>query len=152
VPGEAHGLTGGGAGLPHAGGRAEAFGLPATAPSGPAPAGPFFPDAGPLLARVRAAADTAGLWDELRTDWLMIDTEIMPWSAKAQGLIRNQYAPVGAAAGAALPAALAVVEAVAARGLPVAGCATASPLAPPMPTGSAPPIAGTAGRCRGFPG
>ena len=87
---------------------------------------PFFPDAGPLLARVRTAADTAGLWDELRTDWLMIDTEIMPWSAKAQGLIRDQYAPVGAAAGAALPAALAVVEAVAARGLPdsdVAGLA-----------------------------
>jgi hypothetical protein len=79
---------------------------------------PFFPDAGPVLARVRAAADAAGLWDELGTDWLMIDTEIMPWSAKAQGLIRDQYAPVAAAAGAVLPAALAVVEAARARSLP----------------------------------
>jgi polynucleotide kinase-phosphatase len=82
---------------------------------------PFFPDAGPLLARVAAAVGAAGLWDELRTDWLMLDTEIMPWSAKAHGLIRDQYAPVAAAAGVALPAALAVVEAVAARGVAVAG-------------------------------
>ena len=81
---------------------------------------PFFPDAGPLLGRVRAAVTAAGLWDELGTDWLMIDAEIMPWSAKARGLIRDQYAPVGAAAGAALPASLAVVDAVAARGLAVA--------------------------------
>jgi polynucleotide kinase-phosphatase len=78
---------------------------------------PFFPDTGPLLARVRAAVDGAGLWDDLGTDWLMLDAEIMPWSAKAHGLIRDQYAPVGAAAGAALPAALAVVDAVRARGL-----------------------------------
>jgi protein phosphatase len=81
---------------------------------------PFFPDTDPLLARVAAAVGTAGLWDDLRTDWLMLDSEIMPWSAKARGLIRDQYAPVAAAAGAALPAALAVVDAVAARGLPVA--------------------------------
>jgi hypothetical protein len=47
----------------------------------------------------------------------MLDTEIMPWSAKAQGLIRDQYAPVGVAAGAALPAALGVLDAVLARGL-----------------------------------
>jgi protein phosphatase len=78
---------------------------------------PFFPDAAPLLARVRAAVDAAGLWDELATDWLLLDAEIMPWSAKAQGLIRDQYAPVAVAAGAALPAALAVVEAVVARGV-----------------------------------
>jgi protein phosphatase len=82
---------------------------------------PFFADAGPLLERVRAAVTAAGLWDELGTDWLMVDSEIMPWSAKAQGLIRDQYAPVGAAAGTALPAALAVVDATLARGLPVAG-------------------------------
>jgi polynucleotide kinase-phosphatase len=80
---------------------------------------PFFPDAEPLLARVRAAVGAAGLWDSLCTGWLMIDSEIMPWSAKAHGLIRDQYAPVGAAAGAALPAALAVVDAVRARGLAI---------------------------------
>jgi polynucleotide kinase-phosphatase len=79
---------------------------------------PFFPDAQPLLARVRDAVGAAGLWDDLGTDWLMLDTEIMPWSAKAQGLIRDQYAPVGIAAGAALPAALAVLDAALARNLP----------------------------------
>ena len=37
-----------------------------------------------LLARVRDAATGAGLWDELQTDWLCLDCELMPWSAKAQ--------------------------------------------------------------------
>ena len=48
--------------------------------------------------RVRAAVDAAGLWDELETDWLLLDCELMPWSAKAQELLREQYAAVGAAA------------------------------------------------------
>lgn len=47
-----------------------------------------------LLARLRLAVDSAGLWDELDTDWLLLDTEIMPWSAKAGSLIESQYAPV----------------------------------------------------------
>ncbi|HUR29064.1 MAG TPA: polynucleotide kinase-phosphatase [Planctomycetota bacterium] len=50
-----------------------------------------------LLSRLRAAADVAGLWDELATDWLCLDCELMPWSAKAQELLRGQYAAVGAA-------------------------------------------------------
>ncbi|MBU2670074.1 polynucleotide kinase-phosphatase [Actinoplanes bogorensis] len=71
----------------------------------------------PLLARVRAAC--TGLFDELSTDWLLIDSELLPWSAKAAGLIRDRYAGVGAAGRAALPAALGVVDQVAARGLDV---------------------------------
>ncbi|SNY63506.1 polynucleotide kinase-phosphatase [Paractinoplanes atraurantiacus] len=71
----------------------------------------------PLLARVRAAA--AGLFDELGRDWLLIDAELLPWSAKAAGLIRERYAGVGAAGRAALPAALDVVAGTAARGLDV---------------------------------
>ncbi len=55
-----------------------------------------------VLQRVDAAISAAGLWDELATDWLCIDCELMPWSAKAQGLIRDQYAAVGAASMAAL--------------------------------------------------
>jgi protein phosphatase len=78
---------------------------------------PFFPDAGPVLARLRDAVTAAGLWAELSTDWLLLDAEVMPWSAKALGLIRDQYAAVGAAAGAALPAALSVLDMVAERGL-----------------------------------
>ncbi|SFS91258.1 polynucleotide kinase-phosphatase [Brevundimonas viscosa] len=47
-----------------------------------------------LLARLRARVDETGLWDELATDWLLLDAEIMPWSAKAGSLIESQYAPV----------------------------------------------------------
>jgi polynucleotide kinase-phosphatase len=83
---------------------------------------PFFaPDqTEELLARVREAAASAGLWDELATDWLLLDTELMPWSAKASGLIMNQYAAVGAAASAALPAAVDALTAAAERGADVA--------------------------------
>ncbi|WP_250032050.1 polynucleotide kinase-phosphatase [Paractinoplanes maris] len=74
---------------------------------------------GQLLARVRAAA--GGIFDELESDWLLLDAELLPWSAKAAGLIRERYAGVGAAGRAALPAALDVVDRVATRGLDVAG-------------------------------
>jgi len=81
-----------------------------------------------LLGRVSAAVGRAGLWDELRTDWLLLDAELLPWSAKAGGLIREQYAAVGAAATAGLGAAGAALAAAAARGVDVgtlaAGVAT----------------------------
>ncbi|KWV31554.1 polynucleotide kinase-phosphatase [Micromonospora rifamycinica] len=82
---------------------------------------PFFgpPLDGELLDRVRAAVGAAGLWDELGTDRLLLDCELLPWSAKADGLIREQYAGVGAAGRAVLPAALDALDAAAARGLPV---------------------------------
>ena len=59
-----------------------------------------------LLDRVRAAVEPAGLFDELDTAWLLLDAELLPWSAKAEELLRDQYAAVGAAARAALPAAV----------------------------------------------
>jgi len=65
----------------------------------------FFDDASverEFLGRVGAAIGAAGLWEELSTEWVCLDCELMPWSAKAQGLLRNQYAAVGAAAGMAL--------------------------------------------------
>ena len=82
----------------------------------------FFP-AGPtrqLLTRIAAAATDAGLWDELGADWLLLDCELMPWSVKADELLRDQYAAVAAAAGAALPAAMAALTAAAGSGLDVA--------------------------------
>ena len=72
-----------------------------------------------LLARLRAAAEAAGLFDELSTGWLLLDAELMPWSAKAEDLLRNQYAAVGAAARGALPAAVRILEQAAGRGLDV---------------------------------
>ena len=70
-----------------------------------------------LLDRARTALTDSGLWDELHTDWVVLDAEILPWSLKAGSLIRGQYAAVGAAAGATLPAEVAVLEAAVARGL-----------------------------------
>ncbi|MGW3630753.1 polynucleotide kinase-phosphatase [Streptomyces sp. NPDC005122] len=83
---------------------------------------PFFADAGvteEILGRLRDAAGAAGLWEELGTDWLLLDAELMPWSLKASGLLRTQYAAVGAASGAVFPGALAALEGAAARGVDV---------------------------------
>ncbi|WP_328726423.1 polynucleotide kinase-phosphatase [Streptomyces sp. NBC_00259] len=83
---------------------------------------PFFDDPGTtedVLGRLRTAITGAGLWEELATDWLLLDAELMPWSLKASGLLRKQYAAVGAASGAVLPAATTALEAAAARGLDV---------------------------------
>ncbi|MFF5956143.1 polynucleotide kinase-phosphatase [Streptomyces luteogriseus] len=77
-----------------------------------------------ILDRVRTAAGEAGLWDELETDWLLLDAELMPWSLKASGLLRSQYAAVGAASGAVLPQALSALRGTAARGVDVAGLLT----------------------------
>jgi protein phosphatase len=78
----------------------------------------FFTDAMlevQLLDRVRSAFDATGLWEELATDWAVLDCELLPWSAKAEELLRNQYAAVGAAAVATLRAETAVLAAAAAR-------------------------------------
>lgn len=66
------------------------------------------------------AVSRAALWEELETDWLLLDGEVLPWSLKAGALIREQYAAVGAAAASALPAAAATLERAAERGLDVA--------------------------------
>jgi protein phosphatase len=71
------------------------------------------------LSWVRNAVESAGLWDELGTGWLVLDCELLPWSAKAMDLIRRQYASVGAAARAGLSAILAALDTTAARGLDV---------------------------------
>ncbi|BAC70034.1 polynucleotide kinase-phosphatase [Streptomyces avermitilis] len=83
---------------------------------------PFFDDADrteEILGRVREAVGAAGLWEELETDWVLLDAELMPWSLKASGLLRTQYAAVGAASGAVFPGALAALEGAAARGVDV---------------------------------
>ena len=77
-----------------------------------------------FLERVRSAITSAGIWDELGTDWLALDCELMPWSVKAQQLIQEQYAPVGAAAGASLAAAQALLQQTAARGVDVGEAAS----------------------------
>jgi protein phosphatase len=69
---------------------------------------PFFQDRNlerEFLLRVQRAVTAAGLWDEIHTDWLCLDCELMPWSVKAQELLRQQYAPAGTAGMHALAAA-----------------------------------------------
>ena len=88
----------------------------------------FFDDSGiedALLGIVRDALDRTGFWDAHGTDWVCLDCELMPWSAKAQELIRRQYASVGAAASTALGETLAALDAATARGVDVSGLAAA---------------------------
>jgi polynucleotide kinase-phosphatase len=70
-----------------------------------------------LLGRVRAAAEGCGLFERLASDWIVLDCELMPWSAKAQELLRGQYAVVGAAARAGLGEATAAIATAEERGL-----------------------------------
>jgi protein phosphatase len=82
---------------------------------------PFFDNAltGQLVERLRAALERSGVFDELGTDWVLLDGELLPWSVKAEQLLRDQYAAVGAAARAALPAAEQVLAAAHDHGLDV---------------------------------
>jgi protein phosphatase len=68
-----------------------------------------------FLDRVRAALTAADLWGSFNTKWVCLDCELMPWSAKAQELLRAQYAAVGAAGRASLPRAVAALEQAAGR-------------------------------------
>jgi polynucleotide kinase-phosphatase len=72
-----------------------------------------------LLTRVREEVTRAGLWEEFDTDWLLFDAELLPWNAKAAGLIKEQYASVGAAATGALGPAVDVLTVAAKRGIDV---------------------------------
>ena len=56
-----------------------------------------------LLDRMVSSMESAGFWEALQTDWVCLDCELMPWSAKAQDLLKNQYAAVGSAARQSLP-------------------------------------------------
>ena len=70
-----------------------------------------------FLERVGSTLVVAGLWDKLGTDWVALDSELMPWSVKAQELLREQYAAVGAAAQVSLADAAALLRQTAARGI-----------------------------------
>lgn len=68
-----------------------------------------------LLSRLREALSAVDLWTTLDTAWVCLDCELLPWSAKAQELLKEQYAAVGCAGRAALPQALASLQQAAAR-------------------------------------
>jgi protein phosphatase len=83
----------------------------------------FFEDAAlerELLSTIRAALDASGFWERLNTEWVCLDCELMPWSAKAMELVRLQYASVGTAARVGLGEAVRALEAAVARGVDAA--------------------------------
>jgi protein phosphatase len=69
-----------------------------------------------LLSIITNALVRSDFWSRLRTDWVCLDCELMPWSAKAQELIRRQYAPVAVAARASLAEANAALAMASQRG------------------------------------
>ena len=74
-----------------------------------------------LLDRLNQALSQTGFWQTHSTDWVCLDCELMPWSAKAQGLLKQQYAPVGVAAQQGLNSAVACLQQASDRGVDVAG-------------------------------
>ncbi|MGB3773513.1 MAG: polynucleotide kinase-phosphatase [Rhodococcus sp. (in: high G+C Gram-positive bacteria)] len=82
----------------------------------------FFDDelTGLLVERIAAAVTAIGLWDELSTDWILLDAELLPWSVKAESLVKSHYAAVGAAGSSDLAAQRRVLARAVERGLDVA--------------------------------
>lgn len=74
-----------------------------------------------VLQQAHEAVERAGLWDELDSDWVLLDGELMPWSLKAESLIKDTYASMAASAIAATDASVAVLEQAANSGIDVEG-------------------------------
>jgi len=72
-----------------------------------------------LLEHLQFALTQTGFWDEFETDWVCLDCELMPWSAKAQALLKQQYAAVGAASRATLAETEVILQQAANRGMDV---------------------------------
>jgi len=50
-----------------------------------------------FINRINSCLTNSNFWQKFNSDWVCIDAEIMPWSAKAQELLKSQYASVGSA-------------------------------------------------------
>ena len=68
-----------------------------------------------LLQRLRESLTRENFWAEFSSDWFCFDCELMPWSAKAQELLQNQYAAVGTAARTSLQHVVSALEKVTSR-------------------------------------
>ncbi len=70
-----------------------------------------------FLDRVQGALTKSGFWDKFNTDWVCLDAELMPWSAKAQSLLQDQYASVGSSAKNSLKAVEQILQKTKDRGI-----------------------------------
>jgi protein phosphatase len=74
---------------------------------------PFFEDMeteNAILSRLQNALGASSFWNDFETDWVCLDAELMPWSAKAQALLKEQYAPAGCAGRKSLSSAVNAVK------------------------------------------
>src|ERR1051325_5081412 len=55
-----------------------------------------------FIGAIQNSIEAANFWEEFETDWFCLDCELMPWSAKARELLRQEDGAVGAAARASL--------------------------------------------------
>lgn len=69
-----------------------------------------------ILDRLDNVLTQSGFWKDFETDWVCFDTELMPWSEKAQELLQKQYAPVGRAGRDGLTSAVKALEKLCYRG------------------------------------
>ncbi|MGL5943934.1 MAG: polynucleotide kinase-phosphatase [Waterburya sp.] len=77
-----------------------------------------------LLNRLNQALTKSDFWSILNTDWVCLDCELMPWSAKAQELLKQQYAPVGVSANQGLGTAVNCLQQAQDRGIEVSNLLT----------------------------
>ncbi|WP_144760505.1 polynucleotide kinase-phosphatase [Curtobacterium sp. 9128] len=76
-------------------------------------------DTATFLGALDGALERAGVWAELDSDWVLLDGEVLPWAVKAESMIRDWYAEVGAAAAGAFPNALDALARARGRGVDV---------------------------------
>lgn len=72
-----------------------------------------------FLKRIQTALTKADFWSKMNTNWVCLDCELMPWSAKALKLLETQYAAVGAAAKIAFEATEKILKQAQKQGLPI---------------------------------
>jgi protein phosphatase len=72
-----------------------------------------------FLEMLNKALTESNFWERFDTDWVCLDGELMPWSAKAKELLIKQYAAVGSAATIALTDSIAALTKAKARGIAV---------------------------------
>ncbi|MEM7179915.1 MAG: polynucleotide kinase-phosphatase [Spirochaetota bacterium] len=70
-----------------------------------------------FLQRVSQALENCGFWEKYQTNWLCLDAELLPWSVKAQALLQEQYAAVGAAAENSIQASITELQQATDRGI-----------------------------------
>jgi protein phosphatase len=63
-----------------------------------------------ILDRLNKVLTDSGFWNDFQSDWVCLDTELMPWSAKAQKLLEEQYACVGRSGRSGLEFAIDVIN------------------------------------------